>query len=182
MKKLAKLRQFRSGMDAISYLETELRQNWLAIEQTFKSLGAQISSTDSTVEEEESAEVGTIFYATRQATIPAGVINISSNVIVEGTVLTNVFRPLEDGQFFIEISAQCQTTAATVGNYTITAFDTNSVSLGTINGGTPTTQVLTGPTNGFFANLGPGLGVFFQSAQAGTITVRNFYCKITRVS
>jgi len=182
IKRLAKLRQFRAGMNVEDYLVGELRQNWLAIEQTLKSLGAQISSDTSEAESEVISLPGSVvFMANRTASFGAGNITLANAYAITGTTNSVTFYPAESGTYYINFGVRIQHSIGITHSYTITANSVSGGAIGTIASSEGGGIGIYGPTNGVFANLSPTNGLYFTAATSGT-TLTNFYCEVKKVS
>lgn len=191
-KQLAKLREFRKGMDIEEYLLTEYRQ-------LLRALQNQYVEVDST----ESGDVvvnrgASILWGSNQSAISDGVIPLvnGGNVFFDsslGQITTNVFYPAVDGKYFIKFGYRHEsnlTGGTGASNSTsIEVFDSSSTSIGLIDCRhiTPSASAsldIRGASGGLFVDLSPSLGFYFNVARSGTgsPTVSKFYCELTKVS
>lgn len=181
IRRLAKLRQFRSGMDIEGYLTGELRQNWLAIEQAFRRVGVETS-------DDEVATVGTVVLLSSVPTISSGTILIteSNSVLNSGTITSSVFYPDDEARYAIKwgftgnVQNNASTSSATVSCLNgLTSLGTAAVSLATSVASVP---MVAGNSNMVFYNLGPNSGVSFSLALVNIASASRFWCEIIKVS
>lgn len=198
MKKLAKLRQFREGMDVEEYLSTELRQNWLAIEQALKAVGVKISDVIDGDGKTITAPGTIVFSASKIGTLSPGAISMTKDVdafVVDdaGTWNGFAFIPKEDAVYSVEIGFMGTVLTDSTGavNASIIQIvksgvveNSASYSLKTQNGA----PVITGTgaaTAKAIMKLTTANAVYFNFIAlfaGGTATAQNFYCEIKKIS
>lgn len=193
-KQLAKLREFRKGMDIEEYLLTEYRQLLRALQNQYVEVDDSVEAGDIVVNRGAS-----ILWGSNQAALSNGVIPIvnGGNVTFDatlGSISANIFFPAVQGMYFIKFGFR-HSSAFTVsgGNpntTTITALDSTNASIGTADGydyppfSDATKLGVSYPKNGLFYELGPSLGLYFNVSRsgAGSPTLTKFYCELTKVS
>ena len=182
IKRLAKLRQFRKGMNTESYLIDELRQNWIAIEQAFQKIGVQTASSES-----ESIAPGTIVLSSAVPTITAGTILMTeaNSEFSTGNLVSNVFYPQDTGLYTIKFGFTASANSASASNATLSCkngtitLENTVVSISPNVGSIPITF---GNTNMAFGNLGPNSGVSFSLALTNIASASRFWCEVIKVS
>lgn len=189
LKRLAKLRQYREGMDIGKYLTTELRQNWLAIEDALRRAGI-IQTTNQIITQSVSNGLAT-FASSSSGGFVAGVIPISSydSVVIDGGVLSsNVYYPKVSGRYFVQWGYVYET------DFTPTAKLANVLlknSLGVTiaylisydqtQAGIDHKMVVN-PYKGFLVNLSPTTGIYFDSTIDPGITCSGFSCSVVKIA
>jgi hypothetical protein len=97
LKRLAKLRQYRSG-DIAEYLRTEHRQNLLALEDALRIEDAAPSSTEITIES------GALLFSAHISGTFTGIINLSAipSATIFGTIIGNDYQLPAAGVYLIK--------------------------------------------------------------------------------
>lgn len=180
MKFLAKFREFRKGMDPVDYLETEMRQNFRALDTIFSELTTIANSY---------LNNQTVLFANPEQGITntTSFWSLTESLVKNGKVIDDYYYPQVSGRFFIEFSAEFQNIAVANGSMSVFAQFSNPSFI--ITGNALTFYSVTGgvvntfPTRvGFFADLSPGLGIGFKGSSSTTgLNLSNFTLKITKV-
>ena len=180
IKLLAKLRQYGGG-DVAEYLKTEHRQNLLALENALNKVQAVAGSvSNQTIE--SGAEV---FRASFQGSF-SGTVSLSTNSIYAGSLVSNVYYPPEDAEYWIEFSCACDHYLSGPSNAlttTLSAVTTGSIGSGSnvtypVGGLNAVTQAM--PTVVVKASLTVAVGVYFSASVPSGAVASRFYCKITK--
>ncbi|KHD88833.1 MAG: hypothetical protein OM95_06875 [Bdellovibrio sp. ArHS] len=176
-KQLAKLREFRKGMDVEDFLQNEFKQILRALQNQFVSVDE--SPGESTMVMLGSADL----YAQNVPSFGVGTVSLTDRVLKSGSVTSNVFYPSSSGKFWIEYGCEfAPGTSGTVTNNLI-AKNSSGTAVHTLQKRVDTT--IGGPkyvTGKFLMNLTTTLGVYFDFTGDSNTVGSNFYCSITRVS
>lgn len=170
-------------MNVQEYLETEHRQNLLAIEA---SIGVSTNSTEST-STTSVANGSTVFYLSRSANLIGAVpLDASEYHILSGKVESDVFYPSDAGTYAVEFSCEMDTVAVspTYKTSELRSLTTGGAIIGTITATAESTgaQMFRTYTGNLmvFADLTPTFGVYFYAA-INEVTLRKLSCKITKI-
>jgi len=189
LKRLVKLRQYRDGMDIGKYLTTELRQNWLAIEDALRRAGI-IQTTNQIITQSVSNGL-TVFSSSSSSGFIAGVIPISSydSVVVDGGVLSaNVYYPKVSGRYFVQWGYVYETDftpTAKLANVllknslavTIASLISYDQTQAGINH-----KIVLNPFKGVVVDLSPTIGIYFDSTIDPGITCSGFSCSVIKIA
>ena len=174
---LAKLREYRKGMDVQDYLQTEFRQVLRSLQNLYVD---DDTSSDGTSEVEM---IGIpCLYAQNKPSFNLGVVSLADNVLKSGTVAGGVYTPKTSGKYWVEFGCEFVAgTSGTVSNNLIAKY-ASGVSAHTLLTAVDTT--IGGPKypiGACFMDLTPSNGVYFEmTGNANTIGF-NFHLKITKV-
>ncbi len=177
MRLLAKLREFRKGMNIEGYLVNEMRQNLRSIDlfmqdQTlFETRDVLFANPD------EEANNSTVTFSLDDAVIKSGVVN------------DNFYYP-PSGKYFVDFHAQFINNRVNnvplgtmnvfaVSSATNDLFSSKAISSYTIQNNV----VINNPGRvAFFADLSPNIGIGFRGASLNLgLVIQNFNLKITKV-
>lgn len=171
-KELAKLREFRSGMDVEKYLSGEFKQVLRALQNQFVDVpdGDDIYSMSGIISN---------LYAINTSSFSAGVVSLSNRVLNSGTVTSNVFYPPVNGKYWIEFGTNVIPTVAGsfVGNLILKYSDGTTVV--TYPGSVNLTRAY--PSGRIFVDLTISRGVYFETTGDASLIFANFYCEIKKI-
>lgn len=192
LKRLAKLRQYREGMDIGKYLTTELRQNWLAIEDALRRAGIIEPTPPQPPPPVDTTTIGkVVFSASVQGAFSAGVIPLtSSNSVISdgGNIISNNYYPIVAGKYLINFGHTwtCPINVATYSS-SVTAFLSGGGALGSSSGSivglfNVASSITNHPKNSIIADLSPTSGINFSMSQSSGASSSNFNCYIVKIA
>jgi hypothetical protein len=185
---LAKLRQFKPGMDPSAFLSTEFRQIVRALEQAYIETDGEPPFTID--------QGTTVLWAHQEAALSDGLVSLSTISAIpneSGQITTNVFFPAEEGRYFIRFGYKHASTVSTATPVPFTKIEcfTSDLTLlcdaffaAVVVAPSTASSAHAYPENCVFADLSPTVGVFFDVSRngAGSPIITKFHCEITKIS
>ena len=167
-KALAKLREFRKGMDVESYLQDEFRQFLRALENLYVNVPEADLSAD--------------LYGVHVPSFSIGVVSIAPSVLKSGSLTNNRFFPAKIGKYWVDFGMQMTSgIAGTVTNNLVAKYSDGST--------VHTLQIRVDSTIGgskyvtgrCFMDLTPIKGAYFEFTGDANTVGFNFYCSFKKV-
>lgn len=179
VKLLAKLREFKTGMDLEKFMTDEFRQNMRSIDIFIESITKRFYDP-------------TLVYGFINKIIENGSdyfpINDLNSLIREGSVKENFFYPNSKGRYWIEANASVKNSGVATGSAQVDAIYSDTKLISSIPGSQiyysiALSAVVNFPSSiGFFADLSPSVGIGFKGASSAlNLTISNLKFKIIKV-